>query len=184
MICFEVYINGQKVCLAGIGNDGVLAVMATFIASSESQRTDFRVGGLIKVDAETQQQIEWLDRELKVGDDVTIKIVEAETYDAPMNQKTQYLHCSFCGKKQEEVSKLIAGPNNYICNECVVLCSQAIAEGTIIGNIAVFEAETNTSCSFCGKQLSEVERIVGVAENRICNECASICKEIINADAS
>ncbi len=184
MICFEVHINGQKICLAGIGNDGVLSVMTTFTASCESQRTDFRVGGLIKVDSETQQQVEWLDRELKVGDDVTIKIVEAETYDAPMNGRTQYLHCSFCGKKQEEVSKFIAGPNNYICNECVALCSQAIAEGAAVGNIALFEVETNTSCSFCGKQLSEVEKIVGFAENRICNECVDICKEIISEDAS
>ena len=184
MICFEVYINGQKVCLAGIGNDGVLSIMTTFIASGESQRTDFRVGVLIKIDAETQQQVEWLDRELKVGDEITIKIVEAENYDAPMNGRTQSLQCSFCGKQQDEVSKLIAGPNNYICNECVVLCSQAIAEGAAVGNIALFEAETNTSCSFCEKQPPEVENIVGFAENRTCNECVDICKEIISDDAS
>ena len=58
MICFEVHINGQKVCLAGVGDNGVLSVMATFIASNESQRTEFRVGGITKVDAETSQQIE------------------------------------------------------------------------------------------------------------------------------
>lgn len=32
------------------------------------------------------------------------------------------LHCSFCGKGQHEVKKLIAGPNVFICNECVELC--------------------------------------------------------------
>lgn len=38
------------------------------------------------------------------------------------------LKCSFCGKGQEEVKKLIAGPTVYICNECVELCNEIIAE--------------------------------------------------------
>ena len=36
------------------------------------------------------------------------------------------LHCSFCGKGQKEVKKLIAGPTVYICNECVDLCNEII----------------------------------------------------------
>ncbi|APJ05110.1 ATP-dependent protease ATP-binding subunit ClpX [Silvanigrella aquatica] len=38
------------------------------------------------------------------------------------------LHCSFCGKSQREVKKLIAGPNVYICDECIELCNEIIAE--------------------------------------------------------
>ncbi|HHN64295.1 MAG TPA: ATP-dependent Clp protease ATP-binding subunit ClpX [Nitrospirae bacterium] len=38
------------------------------------------------------------------------------------------LHCSFCGKSQDEVKKLIAGPTVYICNECVDLCNDILAE--------------------------------------------------------
>ena len=38
------------------------------------------------------------------------------------------LRCSFCGKNQEEVKKLIAGPTVYICNECVELCNDIIQE--------------------------------------------------------
>jgi ATP-dependent Clp protease ATP-binding subunit ClpX len=38
------------------------------------------------------------------------------------------LRCSFCGKSQEEVKKLIAGPNVYICDECIELCNDIIAE--------------------------------------------------------
>lgn len=37
-------------------------------------------------------------------------------------------HCSFCGKSQTEVKKLIAGPGVFICDECVGLCQQVIAE--------------------------------------------------------
>ena len=38
------------------------------------------------------------------------------------------LTCSFCGKSQEEVKKLIAGPAVYICDECIELCNDIIAE--------------------------------------------------------
>src|SRR3990167_423802 len=38
------------------------------------------------------------------------------------------LHCSFCGKNQKEVRKLIAGPSVYVCDECVVLCHEIIRE--------------------------------------------------------
>ena len=36
--------------------------------------------------------------------------------------------CSFCGKTQEEVKKLIAGPNVYICNECIALCTDILQQ--------------------------------------------------------
>src|SRR5690606_8516268 len=38
------------------------------------------------------------------------------------------LCCSFCGKSQKEVKKLIAGPTVYICDECIGLCNDIIAE--------------------------------------------------------
>ena len=38
------------------------------------------------------------------------------------------LHCSFCGKSQKEVKKLIAGPQVYICDECIDLCNDIIIE--------------------------------------------------------
>ena len=45
-----------------------------------------------------------------------------------MASKESGLHCSFCGKGQKEVKKLIAGPNVYICDECIQLCNDIIAE--------------------------------------------------------
>lgn len=42
--------------------------------------------------------------------------------------ESERLRCSFCGKDQREVLKLIAGPNVYICNECIELCNDIIAE--------------------------------------------------------
>jgi len=48
-----------------------------------------------------------------------------------MNNKVEegkLLYCSFCGKNQNEVKKLIAGPSVYVCNECVDLCNDIIRE--------------------------------------------------------
>jgi len=44
------------------------------------------------------------------------------------DDRTGELRCSFCGKSQDEVKKLIAGPTVYICDECVELCNDIIAE--------------------------------------------------------
>ena len=40
------------------------------------------------------------------------------------------LYCSFCGKSQHEVRKLIAGPSVFICDECIELCNDIIREET------------------------------------------------------
>ncbi len=42
--------------------------------------------------------------------------------------KETILRCSFCGKSQDEVEKIIAGPTVYICNECIELCNDIIEE--------------------------------------------------------
>ncbi len=45
-----------------------------------------------------------------------------------VEKQNQTLCCSFCGKSQKEVKKLIAGPTVYICDECIGLCNDIIAE--------------------------------------------------------
>jgi ATP-dependent Clp protease ATP-binding subunit ClpX len=45
-----------------------------------------------------------------------------------VDSKDKQLFCSFCGKNQAEVKKLIAGPSVYICDECVSLCNDIIKE--------------------------------------------------------
>ncbi|MDQ3928572.1 MAG: ATP-dependent Clp protease ATP-binding subunit ClpX, partial [Chloroflexota bacterium] len=68
----------------------------------------------------------------------------------PRSGKPQY-RCSFCGKGQEDVSRLIAGPGAvYICNECVDLCREIIDE----------EDLTTTKSDFnLGKQIPKPKRI-------------------------
>ena len=44
------------------------------------------------------------------------------------NDDKREIRCSFCGKPQSEVHKLIAGPNVYICNECIEICQSILDE--------------------------------------------------------
>jgi len=47
---------------------------------------------------------------------------------ARIGESSELLKCSFCGKSQKQVKKLIAGPGVYICDECIELCNEIIVE--------------------------------------------------------
>ena len=68
------------------------------------------------------------------------------TTDAP---DEKLLYCSFCGKNQHEVKKLIAGPSVFICDECVDLCNDIIRE----------EAQTVDAEKVAGKKLPSPKEI-------------------------
>ena len=51
---------------------------------------------------------------------------QKEDHDKKEKSSTSY--CSFCGKSQDEVRKMIAGPTVFICHECVDLCVEIIKE--------------------------------------------------------
>ena len=62
---------------------------------------------------------------------------------ARMQESGDLLKCSFCGKSQKQVKRLIAGPGVYICNECIELCNEMIEE----------ELDTGSSSSENGDRL-------------------------------
>ncbi len=47
---------------------------------------------------------------------------------ARVGETGDLLKCSFCGKSQKQVKKLIAGPGVYICDECIGLCNEIMQE--------------------------------------------------------
>jgi hypothetical protein len=101
------------------------------------------------------------------------------------------LVCSFCGKSQGEVSKLIAGPGVYICGGCVALAEGVISSGeaarTEYGPVTAVPGQApRMLCSFCGKIRGQVAgmAIAPQAPHRktpaaICLECLALCDEII-----
>jgi hypothetical protein len=43
-------------------------------------------------------------------------------------RRRRYTRCSFCGKGQDQVRKLVAGPGVYICDQCITLCNEVLDE--------------------------------------------------------
>jgi len=54
--------------------------------------------------------------------------ISAKAPKPPAAKRDRMLRCSFCGKSQNEVQKLIAGRQVYICNECIDICNEIIAD--------------------------------------------------------
>ena len=82
------------------------------------------------------------------------------------------LRCSFCSRTQRKVPKLIAGPNVYICSDCVALARTWPA------------GDPGRTCSFCGKSAPGELRVVTKGTTSICEECLGLCDEIIREELS
>jgi hypothetical protein len=80
MRAFKVYLNGKRLCTAGIGDDGVLCTIINHVTGRGRNELDLRVGGLI---SPLDEHVDWENRDLRVGDEVRIKIVEIESSDKP-----------------------------------------------------------------------------------------------------
>lgn len=63
--------------------------------------------------------------------------------------------CNFCGKKKEQVSRLIAGPGVCICNECIIICND------ILNDEAGEKTEGEGCCGKCGSCGSEKNAVEG-----------------------
>jgi ATP-dependent protease Clp ATPase subunit len=98
------------------------------------------------------------------------------------------LSCSFCGKNQKQVKKLIAGADAYICDGCVSSAHAVITEpgrtaATPIATIQIVSDEAGAEqCSFCGKRRDQVEAIATAGDRRICDECLELCDGILSEE--
>lgn len=93
------------------------------------------------------------------------------------------LLCSFCGKSQAEVPKLIAGPGVSICDACVKRAT-SVSWGKRKPDAAFgLNKNARASCTFCGKRTKQVEGIISGRTTSICTECLTLCREIIRKEA-
>ena len=60
------------------------------------------------------------------------------------NDESKVIRCSFCGKRQDEVERVIAGQGSYICNECVMLCTSILTDGYFADQLVETEHFTPT----------------------------------------
>src|SRR5262245_56012612 len=86
MIAFEVCLNKRKKCTAGIRGRGVLSAILTWAEYKPADRRASRkelcltIGGLA---SKAEEHLQWLNRDLQPGDEVTIRVINCSRVDAP-----------------------------------------------------------------------------------------------------
>jgi hypothetical protein len=84
MIAFEIHLNDQKLCRAGIGDSGVLSAIvnwsaATMATGARNEGLFLNMGGLVTPE---RKHVSWIDQKpLAVGDRIQVSIVEADSVD-------------------------------------------------------------------------------------------------------
>ncbi|MGZ8920755.1 MAG: hypothetical protein ACXW3L_07215, partial [Limisphaerales bacterium] len=95
MLVFQVYLNGKKVSTVGVGDLGVLSAHVSWVrrkgeqtrakkSDSVEEELTLHVGGL---SSPTQEQMRWLDRDLKIGDEVRIIVAEDSKINPPRSRE-------------------------------------------------------------------------------------------------
>jgi len=87
MLCFDVSVNGKRVCRAGMKGRGVVSQTVTWVQrdGQAGAQLDFRVGGLDS-NVEPGEHVYWATPELRLGDTVAVTVVEAPEADAAIPQ--------------------------------------------------------------------------------------------------
>jgi hypothetical protein len=108
--------------------------------------------------------------------------------------------CSFCGTHSSKVAKLIAGPEVFICDDCVGLARGVVGEGYAAGRngirvVSTDRAESAARCSFCGRKRNRVDAMAAAPDRplvgkfaprsgamRVCDKCVALCEEILREE--
>jgi hypothetical protein len=80
MRAFEVSLNGEMLCAAGIGDDGVLTAIISWVAGDHGAEPSLHVGGRV---SPMQEHVTWTERPLAIGDEVVVKVADLESVALP-----------------------------------------------------------------------------------------------------
>src|SRR5260370_1898471 len=80
MRAFEISLNGKRLCLAGVGKDGVLSTTITHVPFRKRRETRLYVGGIV---LPQDEHVFWKQSILHLGDELQLKVVEKDTVDVP-----------------------------------------------------------------------------------------------------
>jgi len=96
-----------------------------------------------------------------------------------------FFHCSFCGKRKGEVKSLVAGPNAFICDECVALCRDIINKDAKAPQspppppLGPSLGQEDVRCSFCGRNEDEVRKLIAGPVVYICDVCIARAEGVV-----
>lgn len=136
MICYEIWVNGERVCLAGA--ERIRGIQAMLILPDQGKSAHFFVNAETEPSETLMETFSWINREITVNDELKIKLVQSETPDHPSSIKSfgtkteetgkKKIFCSFCGQSQDKAEKIVAGHQANVCSECFKLLGEIFNE--------------------------------------------------------
>ncbi|MBV9635660.1 MAG: ClpX C4-type zinc finger protein, partial [Methylobacteriaceae bacterium] len=147
----------------------------------------FHVGGIDSSDPAGNKDVEWVERtDLRLGDDLRVRLVSAEVADAPSSTTPavpfarakgdgRVIQCSFCGlERQTEpepaLTPGIAGPSVFICVRCLVLAERMLDDEA--QHLFHLTRTTDQTCSFCGSE--HTEESATARQANMCRACVGM----------
>jgi len=170
MPVIEIQVNGESICRVS-GDD--YSQMGVYVGNYHDN-PDLKIGvnGYKVLDPRTTEHVEWKDRQIDVGD--TVSVVIHESGEGTLPDKTSKMDTSKTRKQlQKSLEKTIA---------------DALVERRLDGqDPAVVEHDDKLRehlfCSFCARHSSEVEKLIAGPSVNICNECVVTCQQLLRDEA-
>lgn len=87
--------------------------------------------------------------------------------------------CTWCTRPPSEVGKLVAGPNIYICDDCV---AQAFRQVAKTPELNAGRPAVRARCSFCSRAATTERKVVTGAHANVCDECLKLCRDFMTLE--
>jgi len=173
MICLEVLINGQKVCVAGTDHENRISSDIYITPDSDIPRI-FVAGDSYNEDRSWKQRFIFGQQDLKIGDEITIRVTDNIQPDEPIDTR----EVSYTKESEDIVNKIIRTTSELWLER--LLSGEPIELKSKNESKKGKEKTESLYCSFCGKEKGEVKKLIsGPSDVFICNECVELCTEII-----
>lgn len=139
MLCFEVWINGKKERVVGCGSAEEYSVSLTAYPEHSSDSVSLEMSGYAPSREVCLDELRWGGSELRLGDEILIKIVKTEDADTPVRTRHgegqigdahQAMICSNCGKSHLEVEHMIRADRITLCGGCSKTIAEFVADET------------------------------------------------------
>lgn len=130
MLGYEILINEEAVCLAGHEKEKTLYASIFYAKGLHSPQ--LIVSAMVNTNEGSSDEVRWVERYVELGSKVRIKVVDVIKFDAPTRMASfgtrrhphgeKELFCSFCGRSEHKVKRLMEGEAANICLECAETC--------------------------------------------------------------
>jgi hypothetical protein len=139
MLCFEVWINGKKDRVVGFESAEEYSVCLTACPEHLPDSVSLEMSGYAPSPEVCLDELRWGGSELRLGDEVLIKIVNQEDADTPIRTKygegqigdaDKAMICSNCGKSHLEVERMIQAERITLCGDCSKRIAEFVSDET------------------------------------------------------